>query len=158
MAILKCLTHMLDVYSKSHTQGTCVLSDISSTDNLVHYFQSLCGATDLYELKGLQIAKYDVAISNNVTEVLKIQLLKMDLSLTIQCTVSTVQHLSPCLTVFQLLALMALSEVSHGELSNLTESRIYLEDLILRNHTGKRGFLLWLCSYCIAFIYQKIQK
>ena len=49
----------------------CVVSDISSTDNLVHYFQSLYGATDLYELKGLQVTKYDMAISNNVREVLK---------------------------------------------------------------------------------------
>lgn len=46
-----------------------VLLDISSTDNLVHYFQSLYGATDLYELKGLQITKYDMAMSNNVREV-----------------------------------------------------------------------------------------
>ena len=48
-----------------------VVSDISSTDNLVHYFQSLYGATGLYELKGLQIRKYDVAMNNNVREVLK---------------------------------------------------------------------------------------
>ena len=47
--------HATDVYGKSHAQGTCVLLDISSTDNLVHYFQSLYEATDLYELKGLQI-------------------------------------------------------------------------------------------------------
>ena len=60
-----------DVYSKSHTLGTCILLNISSTDNLVHYSQSLYGATDLYELKGLQITKYDVVISNNVREVLK---------------------------------------------------------------------------------------
>ena len=32
------------------------------------------------------------------------------------------------------------NEVSHGEISNLTESRISLETLILRNHTGKTGF------------------
>ena len=49
----------------------CFVSDISSTDNLVHYFQSLYGATDQYELKGLQITKYAMAISNNVREVLK---------------------------------------------------------------------------------------
>ena len=63
--------HATDVYGKSHAQGPCVLLDISSTDNLVHYFQSLYEATDLYELKGLQITKYDMAISNNVREVLK---------------------------------------------------------------------------------------
>ena len=44
-------SHARDVYGKSHTQGTCVLLDISSTDNSLHHFQSLYGATDLYELK-----------------------------------------------------------------------------------------------------------
>ena len=39
-----------DVYGKSHTPGTCGLLDISSTDNLARHFQSLYGATDLYEL------------------------------------------------------------------------------------------------------------
>ena len=63
-------SHARDVHSKSHVWGPCCIS-ISSTDNLVHYFQSLYGATDLYELKGLQITKYDMAISNNVREVLK---------------------------------------------------------------------------------------
>ena len=66
-----CDSHARDVYGKSHAGGTCVLLNISSTDNLVHYSQSLYGATDLYQLKGLQITKYDVAISNNVREVLK---------------------------------------------------------------------------------------
>ena len=64
-------SHTKDVYGKSNTRGTCGLLDISSTDNLVHHFQSLNVATDLYELKDLQITKYDVAISNNIKEVLK---------------------------------------------------------------------------------------
>ena len=50
------------------------------------------------------------------------------------------------------------NEVCHGELSNLTESRIFLETLILRNHTGKTGFLMWISSYCIACIYQQNKK
>ena len=50
---LLCGSLARDVYSTSHVQGTCVLLGISSTDNLVHYFQSLYGATDLYELEGL---------------------------------------------------------------------------------------------------------
>lgn len=45
--------------------------------------------------------------------------------------------------------------VNQGELSNLIESRISLETLILRNHTGKTGFLMWISSYCIACIYQQ---
>ena len=51
-----------------------------------------------------------------------------------------------------------INEVSHRELSNLTESRISLETLILRNHTGKTGFLMWISSYCIACIYQQNTK
>ena len=50
------------------------------------------------------------------------------------------------------------NEVSHRELSNLTESRISFETLILRNHTGKTGFLMWISSHCIACIYQKKYK
>lgn len=36
------------------------------------------------------------------------------------------------------------NEVCHGELREL--SRISLETLILRNHTGKTGFLMWISS------------
>ena len=71
MAILKCLTHMLEMFIVKVMFEDRVVSDISSTDNLVHYFQSLYGATDQYELKGLQITKYDLAISSNVRKVLK---------------------------------------------------------------------------------------
>ena len=67
MAILKCLTHMLEMFIVKVMFEDRVVSDISSTDNLVHCFQSLYGATDLYELKGLQITKYDLAISSNVS-------------------------------------------------------------------------------------------
>ena len=55
-------SHPRDFYGKSRARGTCVLLDISSTNKLVHHFQSLFGAPDLYELKGLQITKYDMAI------------------------------------------------------------------------------------------------
>ena len=53
---------------------------------------------------------------------------------------------------------MLMIEVSHGELSNLTESRISSETLILRNQSGKTGFLMWISSYCIACIYQQNTK
>ena len=71
MANLKCLTLMLEMFMVKVTLEGRGLLDVSSTDNLVHHFQSLYGATDLYELIVLQITKYDVAISNNVKEVLK---------------------------------------------------------------------------------------
>ena len=61
---------MVRVILKGHTKGTCILSDISSTDNLVPYFQSLYGVTDVYELKGLHITKYDITASNSVKDVL----------------------------------------------------------------------------------------
>ena len=71
MAIFKSLTHMLEMFMVKVTLEGRGLLDISSTDNLVHHFQSLYGATDLFELKGYQITKYDVAISNSVREILK---------------------------------------------------------------------------------------
>ena len=50
------------------------------------------------------------------------------------------------------------NEVSQRELSNLTESRISVEALILRVHTGKTSFLMWISSHCIAFISQQNTK
>ena len=61
---------MVRVILKGHTKGTCILLDISSADNLVPYFQSLYGVTDVYELKGLQITKNDITANNSVTDVL----------------------------------------------------------------------------------------
>ena len=51
-----------------------------------------------------------------------------------------------------------INEVSNRELSNLTESRISFETLMLRNHTGKKGFLMWISSHCIACICQQNTK
>ena len=61
---------MVRVILKGHAKGTCILLDISSADNLVQYFQSLYGVTDVYELKGLHITKYDITASNSVKDVL----------------------------------------------------------------------------------------
>ena len=61
---------MVRVILKGHAKGTCILLDISSEDNLVQYFQSLYGVTDVYELKGLHITKYDITASNSVKDVL----------------------------------------------------------------------------------------
>lgn len=52
-------SHARDIYGKSHRQGTCVLLDIPSKENLIQYFQSLYGIHQMYELKGLQTTKYD---------------------------------------------------------------------------------------------------
>ena len=43
---------MLEMFMVKVTLKGRGLLDISSTDNLVYHFQSLYGATDLYELKG----------------------------------------------------------------------------------------------------------
>ena len=49
----------------------CSIRYITYRQLILHYFQSLYGATDLYELKSLQITKYDMAMNKNVREVLK---------------------------------------------------------------------------------------
>ena len=47
------------------------------------------------------------------------------------------------------------NEVSHRELSNLTESRISLETSIL---SGPTGFLMWISSCCKVCVYQQNTK
>ena len=63
-------THARDVYGKSHPRGTCVLLDMPSMQSLVQYFQSLYGVTDVYELKGVHIGKFEMYLqtSNNDKE------------------------------------------------------------------------------------------
>ena len=53
MGISYCADRLLEMFIVQVTFKGHVLLGISSTDNLVHYFQSLYGATDLYELEGL---------------------------------------------------------------------------------------------------------
>ena len=66
--------------------------------------------------------------------------------------------LPDCVTIFGTNINVHVNEVSHRELSNLTKSKRSLETLILRNHTEKTGFLMWISSYCIACIYQQNTK
>ena len=66
--------------------------------------------------------------------------------------------LSDSVTIFGSEINVHVNEASHRELNDLTESRISLETLILRNQIVKTGFLMWISSYCIAFIYQQNTK
>ena len=75
---------------------------------------------------------------------------------TMHCVTSVT--LPDSVTIFGTRINVHVNEVCHGELSNLTESMISLETLILRNHIGKTGFLMWILSYCIACIYQQNKK
>ena len=164
----------------------------------MHYFQSLCGATELCELEGLQITKYDMTISNIIREALKrssgqhkcykdhcfaVVLYSICYLIISPCSywysntldaiiknrsqLNNSMHSKHCLTsvtqpdsviIFSNNINLHISEVSHGELSNLTESRISSETLILRNYTGKTGFLMWSSSQSITCIYQQNKK
>ena len=53
-------SHARDMYGNSHSEGTCVLLEIKSMHKLVQYFQSLYGNEDIYELKGVHIANFEV--------------------------------------------------------------------------------------------------
>ena len=61
---------MLDMYGNSPSQGTCVLLEIPSMHKLVQYFQSLytCRNEDIYELKGVHIANFEVDLSSSSVE------------------------------------------------------------------------------------------
>ena len=47
-------SHARDSYDRSHAQGTCVLLEVLSLSDLVHYFQSMHNNV-MFEVKGLII-------------------------------------------------------------------------------------------------------
>ena len=63
-------SHARDIYGKNHPEGTCIPLDISSAYNLVQYFQSLYGVTNVYELRGLHFTKYCMMAGSSVKDVL----------------------------------------------------------------------------------------
>ena len=67
-------------------------------------------------------------------------------------------HVSDSATIFGSEINVHVNEASHRELNDLTESRISLETLILRNQIVKTGFLMWISSHCILLFINKIQK
>ena len=61
-------SHARDMYGNSHSEGTCVLLEIRSMHKLVQYFQSLYGNKDIYELKGVHIANFEVDLFSSSVE------------------------------------------------------------------------------------------
>ena len=63
-------SHARDMYGNSHSQGTCVLLEMPSMHKLVQYFQSLhtCRNEDIYELKGVRIANFEVDLCSSNRE------------------------------------------------------------------------------------------
>ena len=53
-------SHARDAYGKSHPQGTCVLLEVPSIQNLVEYFQGVHANGEVYELRGVQVFKYGI--------------------------------------------------------------------------------------------------
>ena len=55
-------SHARDMYGNSHSQGTCVLLEIPSMNELVQCFQSLFSGRneDIYERTGVHIANFEV--------------------------------------------------------------------------------------------------
>ena len=74
-------SHARDMYGNSHSQGTCVLLEIPSMQKLVQYFQSLYRNEDIYELKGVHIANFEVDLCSSSVE---------------YCSISNVNSLYQC--------------------------------------------------------------
>ena len=60
------LIFMLD--GNVHSEGTCVFLEIPSMHKLVQYFWSLYGNEDIYELKGVHIANFEVDLLSSSLE------------------------------------------------------------------------------------------
>ena len=67
-------SHARDIYGRSHPQGTCVLLEVSSLNNLVHYFQSI-NNNDIFELKGCSQSPEQSVSKGVVTQSNKFHLL-----------------------------------------------------------------------------------
>ena len=48
-------SHARDLYGKSYPQGSCILLEVSSLNNLVQYFQSIHNNHSMFEVKGIHI-------------------------------------------------------------------------------------------------------
>ena len=72
-----------DMCGNSHSQGTCVLLEIPSMHKLVKHFQSLHTSRnkDMYELKGVHIANFEVDLCSSSVE---------------YCSISNVNSLCQC--------------------------------------------------------------
>ena len=74
---------MPEMYGNSHSQGTYVLLEKPSMHKLVQYFQSLytCRDEDIYDLKGVRIANFEVDLCSSGVE---------------YCSISNVNSLYQC--------------------------------------------------------------
>ena len=61
-------SHARDEYGRSHPQGTCVLLEVPSIQDLVQYFQAIHSLGYNYELRGLHIKTYEITAVNSVRE------------------------------------------------------------------------------------------
>ena len=61
-------SHARDMYGNSHSEGTCVLLELPSMHKLVQYFQSPNRNEDIYELKGVHIANFEVDLFSSSVE------------------------------------------------------------------------------------------
>ena len=57
-----------DTFGNSHGEESCVLLEIKSMHKLVQYFESLYGIEDIYELKGVHIANFEVEVFSSSVE------------------------------------------------------------------------------------------
>ena len=61
-------SHARDMYGNSHSQGTRVSLEIPSMHKLLQYFQSLYRNEDIYELKCVRIANFEVDVCSSSVE------------------------------------------------------------------------------------------
>ena len=61
-------SHARDMYGNIHGKGTCVLLELPSMYKLVKYFQRLYGNEDVYELKCVHIANFEVDLLSSSVE------------------------------------------------------------------------------------------
>ena len=173
-----------DMYGNSHSQGTCVLLEIPSMHKLVQYFQSLytCRNEDIYELKGVHIANFEVDLCSSSVEYCSISNVNSLYQCSCkQCCAIAVYAMcysviNPCgywtsgtlsalasngNTLYNVMGVkvqinLTVFAVRNGVLCcNLAESKSVLKMCISKHCHEVTGFLSWIGTYCISCVVQQ---
>ena len=142
-------SHVRDVYGKSHARGTCTKYDVAISNNVREVlkrssgqhmcYKDHCFAVVLYSICYLIISPCSYWNSNTLDAIIESGSQLNNTLHSKHCLTSVT--LPDSVTIFGTKINVHVNEVSHGEISNLTESRISLETLIFKEpHWENRLF------------------
>ena len=173
------------MYGNSHPEGTCVLLEVPSVNSLVQYIQSLYQISDIFEVKGIKIAKVYINIAENNSfcpckQCCALALYSLCYSVIKPCSYwdsntlaaivnngtkfyhdlginrhLTINDLPKYVTICGVKVQVNLHAKSTGVM--ICDS-VHSLNTLIANHPGHTGFLMWFSSYSISCIFRETGK